>query len=224
MSKFLSEVIFVDNLPAVKKVAENSLIIFDSHLLENPEIKKWLQRFENKYPVQAGEKLKQIKSFEVHTIKILQMIEKRKLKNISLVALGGGSVGDFVGFLASVFKRGVPLVQIPSTWLSAIDSAHGGKTALNVGGYKNQIGTYYQAQRVIICRELLETQPTDRLNDAMGEVLKTALLSGGKLWRNINREDFFDNQLLWSYLPQLIEYKYKIVNKDPLEKKVCVMF
>ena len=75
---------------------------------------------------------------------------------MSIAVLGGGSVGDFGGFVASIFKRGVRLVQIPSTWLAAIDSAHGGKTALNVEGVKNQIGTFYPAEKIYFSEEFAD--------------------------------------------------------------------
>jgi 3-dehydroquinate synthase len=140
-------------------------------------------------------------------------------KTLCFVAVGGGSVGDFVGFMASVFKRGSTLIQIPSTWLAAIDSAHGGKTALNIKCFKNQIGTFYPAQKIILCKQLLLTQPTQRTDEALGEIIKTALLSGGTLWNQISQETAFNSLKLWKYLPQLISYKYKIVEKDPFEKE-----
>lgn len=214
-----TEVIYINTLPSAKSLAENSILIFDSYLLKVPVIKKWLQSFPNKYAVDAGETLKQLSSFEVHVQEILTIAEKMKVKNVTFIAVGGGSIGDFVGFLASVFKRGVPLIHIPSTWLAAIDSSHGGKTALNAGGFKNQIGTFYPASQVIICKALLFTQPTERVTEAMGEVLKTALLAGGKLWKDLSKERHIEQKKLWRYLPDLIAYKYKIVSKDPFEKK-----
>ena len=214
-----TEVIYKNTLPSPKSLAGNSILIFDSYLLKIPAIKQWLQSFPHTYAVDAGESLKQLSSFEVHVQGILSLAEKMKVKNVTFIAVGGGSVGDFVGFLASVFKRGVPLIHIPSTWLGAIDSSHGGKTALNAGGFKNQIGTFYPASQVIICKALLFTQPTERVTEAMGEVLKTALLAGGNLWKELSQEKQIDQKKLWHYLPALIAYKYKIVAKDPFEKK-----
>jgi 3-dehydroquinate synthase len=214
-----SDLLYLSRLPSPHLIAENPILIFDRRLLKNNQIKKWLQKFPNRYGVDAGESLKQIISFNVHVNALLKIVERVKIKKITLVAIGGGSVGDFVGFLASVFKRGVPLVHIPSTWLAAIDSSHGGKTALNAGGCKNQIGTFYPAEKVIICKQLLFTQPEERVSDAMGEILKTGLLCGGQLWKTMSLEKHFDKKKLWLYLPHLISYKYKIVEKDPYEKK-----
>ncbi len=214
-----SKLIYLNHLPKANEIAEHPIFIYDKYLLKVPKVKKWIQSLPYTYPVTAGETLKQLKSFERHTINILKIYEQMKVKNITFVAIGGGSVGDFVGFLASVFKRGVSLVHIPSTWLAAIDSSHGGKTALNLGNYKNQIGSFYSAEKIILCKELLFTQPAERVHDALGEVLKTSLLAGGPLWKNISKESQFDSQKLWTYLPSLINYKYKIVKKDPFEKK-----
>lgn len=216
---FQSELEFLTTFPSPKRFPDPSLLIVDKNLLRNPMVKRWLDTFSFVYFIEAGEKLKQLKSFEMHLQNILNLTKTMPPKPLTFVAIGGGSVGDFVGFLASTFKRGAPLIQIPSTWLAAIDSAHGGKTALNIGVFKNQIGTFYPAQKVILCRPLLLTQPSERTQDAMGEILKTALLAGGTLWKKIHQEKLFSSQKLWSYLPLLIAYKYKVILKDPFEKK-----
>lgn len=214
-----TKLIYLNSFPSLKYLAEYPIFIFDKHLLKIPKVKSWILSLPNSYGVDAGENLKQLHSFEQHTLNILKILESLKVKNVTLIAIGGGSVGDFVGFMASVLRRGVSLIQIPSTWLSAIDSSHGGKTALNLGFYKNQIGTFYPADKVVLCKELLMSQPQERIHDALGEVIKTALLAGGLLWNQISKENQFDSQKLWAYLPSLIQYKYKIVKKDPFEKK-----
>lgn len=214
-----SKLIFTEKFPNSTTLADHPVLIFDQFLLKNAATKTWIESFPYRLGVQAGEELKQLKPFEKHFISILKLIEKTKTKNITLIALGGGSLGDFAGFMASVFKRGVPLVHIPSTWLAAIDSSHGGKTALNVGGYKNQMGTFYPANKIYLIKSLLLTQPQERVKDAMGEVLKTILLEGGNLWKKTSGLSSFNEDTLWKILPELIKYKYKIVKKDPFETK-----
>ncbi len=214
-----SKLVFSDRFPSPNALAEHPILIFDSFLLKNKNTKKWIESFPHRIEVKAGESLKQFKQFEKHFIDVLRIVEQTKIKNISLIGLGGGSVGDFVGFMASVFKRGVPLIHIPSTWLAAIDSAHGGKTALNVAGYKNQIGTFYKAEQIFLIKSLLENQPEERVYEAMGEVLKTVLLNGGALWKKTRNQSSFSKTTLWKILPDLIAYKYKIVNQDPYETK-----
>jgi 3-dehydroquinate synthase len=151
--------------------------------------------------------------------RILALVDQIPARPLKIVGMGGGSVGDFAGFVASVLKRGVGLIHIPSTWLSAVDSAHGGKTALNVAGIKNQIGSFYPAQEIFLIRPLLQGQPQERLHDVLGEVLKISLLHGGDLWKKVGRLPELEEKHLWRFLPDLIEAKYQIVKKDPEEKK-----
>lgn len=214
-----TKLIFQNQFPNPHSIAEHPVLIYDLNLLKNHNVSQWIQKFPNKIGVTAGEGLKQFDSFEKHFIQLLKIVDLIKTKNITLIGLGGGSVGDFVGFLASVFKRGVPLIHIPSTWLAAIDSSHGGKTALNVAGYKNQIGTFYPAQRIYLLKTLLFTQPEIRVQEAMGEIIKTVLLAGGALWKKTAKISSFSQKELWDILPELIAYKYKIVKKDPFETK-----
>lgn len=214
-----TKLIFQNQFPSPNSLAEHPVLIYDMNLLKNKNVSKWIQTFPNKIGVMAGEGLKQFDSFEKHFVQVLQIVNQIKTKNITLIGLGGGSVGDFVGFMASVFKRGVPLIHIPSTWLAAIDSSHGGKTALNVAGYKNQIGTLYPAQKIYLVKSLLFTQPEIRIQEAMGEVIKTVILAGGALWRKTAKLQSFSQKDLWNILPELIAYKYKIVAIDPFETK-----
>lgn len=219
-----TKVLFLDTFPLSNRLAESPILIFDLRLLENKKTKKWIESFSNRIGVQAGENLKQIKQFETYFARILHLIERTKIRNITLIGLGGGSIGDFVGFMASVFKRGVPLIHIPSTWLAAIDSAHGGKTALNIAGYKNQVGTYYSASHVYLVKELMKSQPDERVTESMGEVLKTVLLRGGPLWKKSRDLSHLNSEVLWQLLPDLIWYKNKIVKIDPYEKKGSRLF
>jgi 3-dehydroquinate synthase len=198
---------------------ENVLVIYDQFLNHFPDVKKFISKYTN-YPVDAGEELKNIEHFAGHIKNILNLTAEFSVSDMTILAIGGGTVGDFSGFVASVFKRGVKLIHVPSTWLSAIDSAHGGKTALNVPPSKNQIGTFYQAQKIIIIKELLFSQPPERSFDALGELLKILLLCGTQSkWAQFFKNKIKNkNQLLWDNLPWAISSKYKIVKKDPFEK------
>ena len=100
--------------------------------------------------VRAGEGLKSLVRMDGLAEEVLAV---RSTKPLTLIAVGGGSVGDAVGFLASVLWRGVRLWHVPTTLLAMVDSAHGGKTAVNLSGAKNQLGTFYTADRVVIVRE-----------------------------------------------------------------------
>lgn len=191
------------------------MLIYDQRLRQNKVGSKIIASFPWRYSVPAGEKLKDLKAFPFHVEKIVKILRKFSEKKITVVALGGGSVGDFAGFFASAYRRGQPLVQIPSTWLAAIDSSHGGKTALNAAGAKNQIGSFYSAEKVLIFRDLLLTQPQARWQEAQGELFKMAIIEGGGLWKNFSKS----SEEVWPLLPSAVKAKYKVVQRDPFEKK-----
>jgi 3-dehydroquinate synthase len=154
----------------------------------------------------------------LHIKKIFRLLGSFSPRSLCVVGVGGGSVGDFTGFLSSVLKRGVPLVHIPSTLLAAMDSSHGGKTALNIGDVKNQVGTFYPAQGVLLVRSLFEGLPALQLQSAGGELAKMALLSGGALYERFKTAFKPDLDSIWEFLHDVIEAKYKIVAQDPFEK------
>ena len=98
-----------------------------------------------------------------------------------IVCVGGGSVTDVGGFAAATFRRGLPWLAVPSTLVGQVDAAIGGKTAINVAA-KNDVGAFWQPSAVLCDPELLETLPSREWAGGMGEVVKTALLVGGRLW------------------------------------------
>jgi 3-dehydroquinate synthetase len=117
-----------------------------------------------------------------------------------------------VGFLASVYLRGVKLVQVPTTWLSVVDSAIGGKTALNFMGSKNQIGTVYPPKSVLIFMDLLQTAD---FKMSEGEIIKTLVLNHKRSWA---REVLLKKHLKspdQELLKRLLTFKKMIVKKDP---------
>ncbi len=197
----------------------SSLLIFDKVLQRNSAGRKIIKQFPLRVGAEAGEKLKDLRRFPKNAEKILKVVERFNQKNLQVVALGGGSIGDFAGFFASILKRGVPLTNIPSTWLAAMDSAHGGKNGLNAGGRKNQLGTFNPAQAVHIIEDLLLSQPRQRIKDAAGEFLKISLIAGQDLWQKTAAyKDLTDRDLL-RVLPLAIKAKYRVVTKDPFEKQ-----
>lgn len=104
------------------------------------------------------------------------MTEAGMTRDCTVVAYGGGVVGDIAGFAASIYMRGVGFKNVPTTLLSQIDSAIGGKTGVNLDGYKNMIGSFHMPSDIIICPELLGTLPDREWRSGMGELIKTALL------------------------------------------------
>ncbi len=209
---------FSNKLPSVSQLnPKRSILIYDEVL--GKSFQSWIEKFPFRYAVPSGEVLKDLHYFPSHFDRIMSISQAINERPLQVICLGGGSVGDFAGFVASVFKRGVDFIQIPSTWLAAIDSAHGGKNALNVGSVKNQVGTFHSPLKVYLAAELLLTQPRERVHDALGEALKISLISGGSLWKKFQATRIWNFQSLWQLLPDLIEAKYKVVQKDPFETK-----
>lgn len=149
-----------------------------------------------------------------HLWTTLQELEFRR--SDYLVCLGGGAISDLGGFVASTYKRGMRLIHVPTTLLSMIDASIGGKTAINFGGEKNQVGTFYEAEEQWICTEFLETLPSDEMRSGWGELLKYGLLKGDSLLQRIMTQE----ELPVEVLAECIEYKLDIVAQDPLDMGV----
>ena len=188
----------------------DAIVFYDQKLIQITVVSQWLKKFPHTIALNAGESLKTLNSFK----SILKKIAALSIhKNSTFIALGGGSVGDFVGFLASTYKRGQRLVSVPSTWLAAIDSAHGGKNGLNFLSAKNQIGTFYPANQIALSKKLLLSQPADRIYDAFGEAFKIGLINQPILFKAPK----ISSDFLWNHLKIMIAGKYKIVDGDPYE-------
>ena len=210
-----SKISFCKELPESALFSEDTVLFYDSILVKNKNFKNWLRGFPHKLALKSGEELKTIESFEAVLNKISKLSISKTTK-LTFVAVGGGSIGDFVGFLASVYLRGRRLVLIPSTWLAAVDSSHGGKNGLNFLSTKNQLGTFYPASEIYICKELLLSQPEARLTESMGEIIKIAILSDAKLFEVLEKR--VSASKIYELLPMLIDHKYKIIDQDPFEK------
>jgi len=170
------------------------------------------------YELSSGEKTKSLEELPKHITKINSLLPDFDKKRTLFLAVGGGSLLDLVGFLAGVYKRGVDFISLPSTWLAAFDSAHGGKNALNFKGVKNLLGSYHFPLAVFIVKELLKSNPKSLEESGYGELLKISLIEGGGLYKKLKTKtpplDFF------SFLKPAVKAKMKIVKQDPFEKKL----
>ena len=109
------------------------------------------------------------------------LAENAVTRTDTVVALGGGVTGDMAGFAAATYMRGINLIQMPTTLLSAVDSSVGGKTGIDLKAGKNLAGAFYQPRLVLCDTRLLDTLPPDVFTDGMAEVIKHAILAGGEL-------------------------------------------
>ena len=129
--------------------------------------------------LEDGEQHKTLASVE--TI-IDQLLRQRHDRRTTLIALGGGVVGDIAGFAASIYQRGVNFIQIPTTLLSQVDSSVGGKTGVNHPLGKNMIGAFYQPQCVIADIGTLDTLPARELSAGLAEVIKYGLIADAEFF------------------------------------------
>ena len=134
-----------------------------------------------------------------------------------VVVMGGGSLGDAVGFAASVWHRGTPWLAIPTTLLAMVDAHIGGKTAVHQGGVKNRIGSFHLPEQVIVDRSLLSTLPLEERRQGWAELIKAAWLSETPLLQQLeNDADAFSEDLIPSpeVLRSAMSVKVSIVNED----------
>jgi 3-dehydroquinate synthase len=135
-----------------------------------------------------------------------------------VVALGGGVIGDLAGFVAATYKRGVPLVHIPTTLLAQVDSSIGGKVAVDHGQLKNEIGVFYQPWLVISDIATLKTLDAKTLGDGLAEVIKYGVIRDrgllAYLEANLARIKAFDEPVLEKIVSRSVEIKAEIVSRD----------
>jgi 3-dehydroquinate synthase len=150
-----------------------------------------------------------------HTLIDLEADRKSILLN-----LGGGVITDIGGFVASTFKRGIDFINIPTTLLAMVDASVGGKTGVDLGNLKNQIGVINEPKSVVILTKFLETLPSNQMRSGLAEMLKHGLIYDKLYWdklKNLNNLNTDDLDVL---IKQSIEIKNKIVSQDLKENGI----
>jgi 3-dehydroquinate synthase/shikimate kinase/3-dehydroquinate synthase len=155
--------------------------------------------------------------------KILEiLLSKNFSREDCLVSVGGGITGDISGFAASLFKRGLKFINIPTTLLSQVDSSIGGKTGINTRYGKNLIGSFYQPNLVISDIEFLKTLPKRELICGYGEILKHSLIANKKFFNFLDKNSSKIFKLSSSHIKKVIfescKIKKQVVEKDEKEK------
>ena len=170
-----------------RNLNQNDLIIFDKVLVKNNLIKK-LSNLNNikLIKIEGNEKIKSLKDYSRIAEKILELGINRKSK---IVSIGGGTIGDLIGFISSTLLRGIEHIMIPTTLLSMVDSSIGGKTGINSKVGKNLIGTFYMPKIVIINLNFLKTLPSREMSCGFAEVIKYAFIHNNKLKTNLKNYD-----------------------------------
>ena len=157
------------------------------------------------------------KTFESCTKIWKELLSQEADRHSLLINLGGGVICDMGGFVASIFKRGIQFLNIPTTLLAMVDAAIGGKTGVNVDSLKNQIGSFSFPEAVFVIPEFLKTLGENEIKNGYAEIIKHALIANFDLWNKLkaNRLDFTSNEDL---LAQAIKIKANIVEADPKEQ------
>ena len=156
------------------------------------------------------------KNFDSINYALDRLFDAKFDRNSTLIAFGGGVIGDMTGFIASIFLRGVKFIQIPTTLLSMVDSSVGGKTGINNKYGKNLIGTFYQPEAVYIDTYFLKTLEKREFAAGMAEIIKMAVMFDKKFF-----EDIKNNRLtLEEMIKRAVELKAEVVNQDEKEKGI----
>lgn len=144
-------------------------------------------------------------------------------KKIFIIALGGGVVGDLAGFVASIYKRGVPYIQVPTTLLAQIDSSIGGKTAIDLTSGKNLVGAFYQPSLVFADTKVLKTLDKRQIRNGLAEAVKYGIIADAKLFAYLeaNHQKFLKGEIkvLNFIIRRCVGSKAQIVAKDEKETK-----
>ena len=148
---------------------------------------------------------------------LVQGFDRRSL----LLAVGGGVVGDITGFVAAIYMRGIPYIQVPTTLLAQVDSSLGGKTGVDLPSGKNLLGAFHQPRLVLSDLDVLTTLSSDARRDGFAEVIKAALIEDPELFSILEKEgaDLLDtsNPLLETIIAKACEVKCRVVNRDEHE-------
>lgn len=144
------------------------------------------------------------------------MAENKLTRSDFAVALGGGVTGDMTGLAASLYLRGIPFVQVPTTLLAAVDSSVGGKTAVNLTAGKNLMGAFYQPELVLCDTDTLSTLPEDEFANGMAEVIKYGVIFDKDLFDKVQSGDVKSD--IESIIARCVELKRDVVAKDEFDK------
>ncbi len=162
------------------------------------------------------------KSFDHLQSLMSDLLNDRLDRGDSLIALGGGVIGDLTGFAASIYKRGCGFIQIPTTLLAQVDSSVGGKTGINAPQGKNLIGAFYQPSHVLIDTDVLSTLPERQIKAGYAEVLKYGLLGDAEFfdWLEENGEAVLalEPQAITHAIAKSCKAKATVVSEDEFER------
>ncbi|MGB5943251.1 MAG: 3-dehydroquinate synthase [Leeuwenhoekiella sp.] len=164
--------------------------------------------------IEAGEEYKNLETCSGVWSALSELGADRKSLMINL---GGGVVTDLGGFVASTFKRGIDFINVPTTLLAMVDASVGGKTGVDLGNLKNQIGVINNPKVVLVATEFLQTLPQVELRSGYAEMLKHGLITSDLYWQQVNTVPFDDLEKLDNLIYDSVLIKNEVVLEDPFE-------
>ncbi len=213
-----SDTIRLPELPE-EKGRVDALYVCDEHTLP---LLRQAENFSAQVPMvvlPAGDEAKNLKNLALIAEKAAEYELDR---HACFIAFGGGVVCDITALAASLYMRGVPCILVPTTVLAMADASIGGKTAVNLSGYKNLIGTFYAASSIILCFPVLRSLPEAEYRSGLAEILKTAVLYDTELYQMFltqydaitRRESLYVTRLI----RRAVEAKARVVERDFTEQ------
>ncbi len=211
--------IYIDNMPQIK--IEGKAAIVTNPKVAGLHLGKVLEKIEAKelyvVTIPDGEEYKSMETVEF----ILERLFDHRLdRKSTLIAFGGGVIGDITGFTASIFQRGIDFIQIPTTLLAQVDASVGGKTGINNRFGKNLVGAFHQPRAVYIDTAWLKTLPEREFAAGVAEIIKMAVMFDREFFQWLEEHDLKNEKSLKEAIRKSVELKAKIVKEDEKEKGV----
>jgi 3-dehydroquinate synthase len=207
------------------KIKDHKVLVITDHNVNQLYTKEFFESLNSgqntsyKFVVKPGEESKSlVKLADIFDL----LLEKGFNRDDYIISLGGGVIGDLAGLAASTYKRGLNLIQIPTTLLSQFDSSIGGKTAVNFRAIKNVIGSFYNPQLVLINSNYLKTISKREFLNGFSEIIKTSFLGEKEIYQLISKNNYNlirkDEKLLRKIIEKAILFKKDIVKEDLYDK------
>lgn len=193
----------------LERLPSRALFVVDRNVYESwPVLREYIQD-KRVYLLDASESRKTLEETE----NLYEFLFKHQTVE-PLVAIGGGITGDLAGYASATFKRGIPLILLPTTLLAMCDSTVGGKCGVNYKGVKNYIGTFKKPDEIFICTEFLTTLPERHLKSGMGEILKYGLIGEEPILSLLEKEISLQNLQARPYVEMGLKIKIDVVSRD----------
>ena len=209
--------ILIQELPEIDLQNSNTAIITNPKVsgLHIGELINKLKNYKNLQIITLPDG-EEYKNFESVNYALDRLFDAKFDRNSTLIAFGGGVIGDMTGFIASIFLRGIKFIQVPTTLLSMVDSSVGGKTGINNKYGKNLIGSFYQPIAVYANPKFLETLDKREVAAGMAEVIKMAVMFDREFFEKLKNRTLSTAEII----KRSVELKAEVVNQDEKERGV----